>query len=333
MKIVCFHLNQVGDLVFSLPALKNLRDCFPQAAMTSVVRPGLVDLVRCSGLVDNVLVRPYGIGVHKLALARSLRASRFDLAVVFSQSAASVLLAYLSGAPRRTGFSGSSFGWMLTDRVAFQHPPSTVNNLRLVESLGCPMRTVSYEGLLRPSAEQAARADMLLSGFGIKPEDPVAALAPGASKRRDVKRWTDEGFLEVARRLAGLGIKVVLLGSDITPRACDDSGCMVNLSGATSLAEALAVLARCRVVVGVDSGLLHLAAAAGTRTVGLYGPSDPAVTGPPGDGHAVVRAGISCSPCHKTRCPIGRVCMTQLSPQDVISAVNTVLGLTERIPH
>lgn len=332
MRIVCFHLNQVGDLVFSLPALKNLRFGLSEAHITSVVRPGLAELIKCSGLADNVLVRHRGAGAHKLELIRSLRRSRFDLAVVFSQSLVSVLLAYLSGAPRRVGFCGSSLAGLLTQQVPFQHPPSGRNNLRLVEAVGCAPKTVSYAGLLRPSAEQIAESLSLLSRYGVGSGDPIAGLAPGTSSRRDIKRWTDEGFAAVGRYLAGRGIKVVLLGSDTRSGVsiCSD---FVNLSGATDLVQALAVVARCKVVVGVDSGLLHLAAAAGTRVIGLYGPSDPEVTGPQGDGHLFVTAGSPCSPCRKTRCSMDRICMTQLTPDRVIAAVDKVLGASEPSPR
>ncbi len=326
MKIVCLHLNQVGDLVFSLPAIKNLRDGFPQAQITSVVRPGLDQLLNCSGLVDDVVVRRRGLGTHKLALIRLLRSRGFDLAVVFSQSAGSVLLAYLSGAGDRVGFCGSSLPWLLTKRVAFQHPPSTSNNLRLVESIGCRATAVSYAGLLRPTAEADERAAQLLERCGIKAEDGIAGLVSGTSQRREIKKWTDAGFEAVGNHLASLGMRVVILGAKRGTSALEDNPGFENLCGLTDLAQALAIVARCRVVVGVDSGLLHLAAAAGTRVVGIYGPTDPRISGPQGGGHLVVQSRAACSPCKKVRCSLNGMCMAGVDAGEVIEAVDKVLA-------
>jgi heptosyltransferase-2 len=326
MKIVCFHLNQVGDLVFSLPALKCIRDTFPESSITSVVRPGAVEIMRCAGFVDEVLPRVGGLNRNKWNLARGLASRGCDLAVVFSQSAECAVLAYLSRAPKRHGFVNTSLGKLLTHRVDFNHPPSVENNLRLVESMGCRITQRDYAGLMKPSTEQVERADRLLSGYGIAPEDELVALAPGTSGRRSVKEWTDAGFAAVGRHLTERGFRVVVLGTEPAYNIVKDCGQIIDLSGKTNLGEALAILYRSKALVSVDSGILHLAAAAGTGVVGLYGPSNPDITGPQGEGHVVVRSNEDCSPCIRTECKYNRKCMTNIDAGRVIDAVEVVLS-------
>lgn len=326
MKIVCFHLNQVGDLAFSLPALKCLRDSFPDARITSVVRPSQKEVLESTGLAHSVLPRTSGINSQKRALAKSLAAARFDLAIVFSQSAECALLAYLSRAPKRVGFINTSLGMLLTHRVDFKHPPSTENNFRLIESIGCSITQRNYANLLTPTPEQAERAEKLLNDSGIAPDEPIAALASGTSGRRSVKEWTDQGFAAVGRHLADRGVRVVVLGTEPAYNIVQECGSIIDLSGKTNLGDAVAILHRSRVLVAVDSGILHLCAATGTPVVGLYGPSNPAITGPQGEGHIVLTSGAECSPCVRTDCDYARKCMVDLTPADVIDAVDAVLG-------
>lgn len=325
MRILCFHLNQVGDLAFSLPALKSLRDSFPDAHVTSVVRPGMKEILESTGLPDEVLSRNGGLNLRKLALMRRLRAGGYDLALVFSQSAECALLAYLSRTPRRIGFINTSLGSLLTSRLDFHHPPSTVNNLRLIEAIGGKATCRDYSGLLKATPAQIERANRLLEAHGVGPDAPIAALAPGTSGRRSVKEWTDEGFAAVGRHLADCGIKPIILGTEPAYSIVNEYDGILDLSGKTNLGEVVAILARSRVLVAVDSGVLHLCAAVGTPVVGLYGSSNPAITGPQGDGHMVLTSGADCSPCVRTECSLGRKCMTDLRPESVISAIDTIL--------
>jgi heptosyltransferase-2 len=326
MRITCFHLNQIGDLTFSLPALKCLRDSFPDATITSVVRPGVSELVDGTGLVDKVLARGGGLDAAKIGLARELAADRPDLAVLFSQSAECSLLAYLSRAQRRVGFVGTTLGFLLTDRTPFQHPPSTANNLRLVQACGGRITRTDYVGLLRSAPRHIESVSAKLISSGVSADDRIVAFSPGTSGRRRIKEWTDEGFAEVARHLLKRGLRVVVVGLVPASRICGLCPGIVDLSGVTSLGEVVALLSRCEALVAVDSGILHLAAAAGTRVVGLYGPSNPKVTGPQGDNHIVLTSGAECSPCDLAGCKYERRCMTELSPEVVIAALDRMLA-------
>ncbi len=324
MRIACFHLNQIGDLLFSLPALKSLRDSFGVVHITSVVRPGLRHLLEWTGLADRVVVR--GSGLQVLNLVHDLRSANYDLAIVFSQSAECALLAYATRASRRLGFVNTSLGWLLTERVPFFHPPSTANNLRLVEAAGAICTKKDYSGLLSVPASIGELGRKLLVSRGIPESDCFAVIAPGTSKRRRLKEWTDEGFAEVAKFLDTQGIRVVAVGAIANEEIVQLCPSVIDLGGQTSIAEAASVLANCEFLVGVDSGILHLCAAMGKPVVGLYGPTNPAITGPQGEGHFVIYSAAECSPCRLDKCRFGKKCMTEIEPSSVIAAVRDLLA-------
>lgn len=325
MNIVCFHLNQVGDLVFSLPALKCLRDSFSDSIITSVVRPGQIEVLGSAGLVDHILPRGSRLNGDKLGLVNRLTSNKYDLAITFSQSAECAFLAFVSGAPKRVCFINTSLGMLLTHHIDFNHPPSTKNNLQLVTAIGAQTTKGDYSGMLKPTSNQMERADKILAEHGIGSDEPIVAFAPGTSGRRSIKEWTDEGYAALGHYLTDQGTRVVILGTLPSSNIIKECGQIVDLSGKTNLGEVVAILHKCKALVAVDSGVLHLGAATGTSVVGLYGPSNPNFTGPQGEGHIVLTSGAECSPCIKTECAHNRKCMTNLKIEDVITAVDKIL--------
>lgn len=319
-------MNQVGDLLFSLPALYNLRAAFPEAHIASVARPHCKELLLLSGLVNEVIERPRRPIGSGLRVAALLHRRRFDLALIFSTSLGTAILALLSRGRARVGFAHSPAAPFLTQRVPWTPPPSTQNNLRLLEAIGCPVAKRDYVGLIEPGRPERHEADEILRSTGIAPGEQFAILGPGTSGSREIKRWSDEGFAQVADRLADeLGMKSLVVGLSGGNRIRALSGNAIDLTGKTSLPALAAVLERARIFVGVDSGVMHLAAAVGTPVVALFGPSDPAVTGPQGDSQHVIRADVPCSPCLKNDCA-DPVCMRSIRPDQVIEAAADHLG-------
>ena len=176
-RILTLHLNNLGDLLFTLPALAALRAAFPHARVTSVVRPPLAPLLRDSGLADDILLRPrQGRGpLAHAALTRRVRNVHADLAVAFSQSLPITLLAGTSGAPIRAGFEAARLGrLLLTHRVARLPGPATIEaHLDLVRAVtgGLCAAPCDYRGLVRIAPDSARAADRLLDERGIRPGD------------------------------------------------------------------------------------------------------------------------------------------------------------------
>jgi lipopolysaccharide heptosyltransferase II len=335
-RIVVFHLNQIGDLVFALPALKALREAFPEAHITSVLRPYLAGLVEHSGFVDEIVHRPTGGPWRAAGLGLRLRGARPDVAVVFSQSATMALCARLSGARHRVGYVDSDLSRLLNHRIQVRGIPCPEKVMRLLAGLGLEAEKRDYVGLIRVSEGDEEAGERKLAECGMQGDGPVVALAPGEAGGRPYKSWSAEGLREVARRLAEEErARLVMVGSG-KDRALGDeimsqvaAGQQCNLAGRTTPAELAAVLARCDMLIGIDSGPMHVAAAMGRPVVGLFGPTDPYRTGPQGEGHEVIFHRQECwGPCVHPVTPkcVERRCMSAITVDEVLDAARRILA-------
>jgi lipopolysaccharide heptosyltransferase II len=235
------------------------------------------------------------------------------------------LLPWANRVRRRIGFAGAHFASLLTERVPLEGPPSLAGNLELVKRLGCDAAKKDYVGLLRVSETQRTAAQRWLREAGWDEAKPLAVIAAGASKRQAIKQWTEEGFAEVADRLSET-MQVALVGLEsvdgITQRLRRP---VLDLTMKTNLLQLAAALSRAALFVGVDSGVMHVAAALGVPVVALFGPTDPQATGPGGEGHQIVRNDWWCSPCHLKACPYKHECLENITPDHVWSAIEKIV--------
>jgi len=266
-----------------------------------------------------------------------LRQSKPDMAVGFSQSATMALAARLSGARHRVGYVDSELGQFLTHRIQVRGIPSPEKVMRLVRGLGLQPTKTDYVGLVRLSAEDEATGAKLAAeceGSG-----PLIALAPGESAARPYKCWSTEGFQRVAAALLQDGARVVVvggpadasLGEEIVADLADRGH---NLAGRTTPSELAALLERCDLLIGIDSGPMHVAAAMGRPVVGLFGPTDPRRTGPLGEGHEVIFHEQPCwGPCVHPVTPkcSDRACMSAITVAEVLAAARRILARTPAV--
>ena len=307
MNIALVKLSSIGDVVHALPVAAALRNALPQARLTWIVErreaavlrghPALTEIVP----VDTRLWRrargPLALAETTgavAALARHLLAARFDVAIDLQGLIKSGVITAATRAPLRIGFAAGHCRERLNTLCTNQRvtPPPSARHivdryLALLEPLGARPRSVEFA--LPTDGPAEAYVDEFLMGAGLKARDRLVVLNPGAG--RADKRWPIECFRVLARRLAaeaGAAVLVIwgpneladaraIVGQDTPGRAI--------LAPPTNLDELLAVLRRASVVVAADTGPLHLAAALGTRCVGLYGPTSAERNGPYGRGH------------------------------------------------
>jgi heptosyltransferase-2 len=194
--------------------------------------------------------------------------------------------------------------------------------LRLAAHLGASDQPVPPRIILTNQELQSADsllADALKAG-------PLCALAPGA-EYGPAKRWLPERFVEVAKQtncrwLIVGGPSDAAVGNPIADQLGANA---INLVGRTTLRQLCAVLARCRVLLTNDSGAMHVGYAVGTRVVAIFGSTEPAATGPLGQGHVVIRHKVDCSPCFLRECPIDFPCMKGIESRQVTQAISECL--------
>lgn len=331
----------IGDCVNALPAVRALRWALPGTRLSWLVGRAAADAVVGQVDVDEWIVvddaplvraRPHRL----LALALRLHRRRFDTALVLHRARAVRLLAAAAGARRRVGLVRTASDRALLSDAVVDAPATheAERYWRAAERLA-GRRLPRDGGRWTAPAEAAVRAGALWLSWGFGTDDRVVALAPGGGvnprTRFDLKRWPLERFVALAGRIPSeLDARVLVLGlpDEVEPFRSLALPGVVASAGDLRLTGAL--LARAAVCVANDSGLLHLAAAAGTPTVGIFGPTDPDVWGVAEPGHLVVRHVVECQPCYKDDgvlpvCRWEHRCLRQLEVDDVLSAVTRQL--------
>ncbi|MGA8893532.1 MAG: lipopolysaccharide heptosyltransferase II [Anaeromyxobacteraceae bacterium] len=325
MRFLLVHPAFLGDTVFLGPAVRALKARWPGCEVGLVVSPRGEAVARRMPGVDEVFVfdkRKSDAGLRGiLRLGGKLRAFAPDVALVSHPSARSGSVAWLSRAPRRIGYAP-----LCNERVTLDRGrPFVERSLALAARAGAPVddRRLALE----PPSELAGYASEVLR----RARRPVVGLVPGAEW--GTKRWGGERYAALAARLAAQGASIVVLGGpadrELARLIAEGSAVPVIDTTGNSIAEALAILGRCDLVVGGDTGLVHCARALGRPTLLLFGPTDPA-RHVLGDRERVVRVELECSPCHDhgpETCPLGHHrCMTDLREAEVERQARALLA-------
>jgi heptosyltransferase-2 len=283
--------------------------------------------------VASGIEMPLGHGALKLGVRRSLgvalRPERYAQAIVLPRSLKAALVPWFANVPRRTGFRGEWRYGLLNDvRPLEGRLDQTVTKF---VALGVE-RPDDAPSSLPPELRPRLRIDpanlaRLRREHALAAGERIVALMPGA-EYGPAKRWPAPSYGALAAALAAAGANVVVLGSakeralgeEIVAAAA--SARVRNLCGATTLADAVDLLGAASVAVTNDSGLMHVAAAAGTHVVGIYGSSSPSYTPPLTRDATIVYRAIECSPCFARECPLGHLrCLREIAPADVLAAV------------
>jgi ADP-heptose:LPS heptosyltransferase len=334
-KICVIHLNQIGDLLFSLPFLKALKESTPSAIVHSVIRPHLKDLLVHSPFVDQLLIREKGVKKNCILLGQ-LRKNRYDLLITLSRSEECFFLTTLSRARRKAGFAYFPWDFGLDVKEKMEGPPSTCNNFRLLKRLNIEAEKNDYVGLIHIPFDKNSRG----SGGDNFSKIPgkYVVISPGTSARRRIKTWEEEKFGELILQLKGKHrLSPVLIGGEDSQEVSEKiieivtengkegkDNHIQNLVGKTSLKELCYLLKEASLFVGVDSGVMHLASSFNIPVVGIFGPTDPFYVGPQNRRSRVVREKMECSPCHLKGCE-ERLCMKNLDVQRVLEACEELL--------
>ena len=340
-KVLVVGPSWVGDMVMAQALYKQLRLADPGVEIHVVAPPWSLPVLERMPEVARGIELAVGHGEvglrRRFRLAKQLRGERYTRAIVLPRSAKAALVPWLARIPLRTGFRGEWRYGLLNDvRALHAGLDQTVKRFL---ALGLPRGAAVPDSLpkgLQPRLRSDAKnLERLRAAHGLAPGARLAALMPGA-EYGPAKRWPAAHYGALASALAGADADVVVLGSAKERPIGDEvaasagSARVRNLCGATSLADVVDLLAGADVAISNDSGLLHVAAAAGVPVVAIYGSSSPKFTPPLTDAAAIVWLAIECSPCFARECPLGHLrCLVDLTPVTVLRAVET-LGAARR---
>ena len=333
-KILIFELNWLGDILFSIPFLRTIRQTYPDAQISCAVVPRYKALLENSRYVDNVYTlsdRNTFVSVwEKCVFACKIAKEKYDLCFLIKPSRTKSFIAKMAGIPERIGFEGKKD--FLTKSVCLSededHRAQTILNLaKSVTEVGSDIwydfpvldqDKVRIKHLLEKTYEEKRRIVVLNAGGNW-----------------DAKRWAADNFVTLAKCILSYGedIEIVMTGAEKDADYVDDIVTRIadqrchSVAGKTALGVLAALFASAELVVSADSGPIHLASAVGTPTVSLFGPTSPDVTGPLGKGRNIVlHHEIECAvPCYVDECDKSYKCMAKITPEEVFKAVKEEL--------
>jgi lipopolysaccharide heptosyltransferase II len=315
--------NWVGDVVLSLPAVRDLRRNFARARLEVLARPSVAGIYRAVPEVDDVR-ESQGTRADAVAVR-----GRFDAAVLLPNSIASALAVFWAGIPERWGYATDGRGPLLTRRAripaAIRGRSEVYYYRAMLAGIGLEVSAAPDASLACPEA-WAARGRALLGADG-----PWLGLNPGAFYGT-AKRWMPERYAAAADLVSRrAGLKVAILGGPAERPLGEGIAAGMRapvrvLSGETSLTDLVGVVSRLRLLMTNDSGPMHLAAALGIPVVAVFGSTDWRETAPFGSGHGLVREDVYCAPCKLRDCPIDHRCMQRVTVDRVVAEAEARLA-------
>ena len=321
-RILVIKLSSLGDLFHALPTVRQLKQGL-NATVDWVTQTAYVDLVRCFPDVDRVIAFPRrDVLRQSAAFFRELRQQEYDGIFDLQGLLKSGIVARLARGGKRIGPSFAREG----SRLLYSAVAGPTNKDR--HAVDEALDVIRYLGIeVRPPEFPVAFPKMP------RPEpSPRIAFVP--CSRWSTKNWPLERFVDVGRALQErVGATIFLVGSPEDRPVCRTieaklAGRVVNVCGKTSLVELGSLLQEMDLVITVDSGPMHMAAAAGRPVLAVFGATDPKRTGPYGKNHRViVREELDCRPCFSDRCARHDLaCLRDLSAEQVIMPAMEMLA-------
>jgi heptosyltransferase-2 len=329
-RILIVNVNWRGDVLFSTPFIRAVREKYPHSFVASLVVPRCAPILANNPHLNELIIFDEK-GKHrglwgKLRLIGLLRSRHFDTVFLLHRSFTRTLICYLAGIPERVGYYTKKRKFLLTKIIP---PPERQLHrieyfLNIARACGIETENRDYEFFI--SSEDKDYARSLLRDKGLKESDFLAIINPGANW--PLKRWPKENFARLADGLIKrYQAKVIITGAKSDLRLARNIASLMKnqpliLCGQTSLGELAALMGKATVVISNDSGPLHIAVSQKAKVICLFGPTSPEVTGPSGSGdYTVIQKDVGCpTPCYQLGCKDNR-CMKAITVDDVLEAV------------
>lgn len=331
-KILIIKPSSLGDIVHALPVLVNLRKNFPSVKIDWLVFDQFKDILTDNELLNDIILwrrkkNNILLGIIEfIKVVKKIREKKYSIVIDLQGLFRSGLISFLSEAKYKIGVPGlKEFSHLFETEVS--KPKVTehaVNrNLRVLNFFNIRDYEISFP--ININNESYKISDKMFND-----EKAIITICPFS--RIPQKEWPIERFLELALMLVNNhDVKIIWLGSwsskiSMVVKMTDNNPNIINLIGKTSLKDAITILNKSHVIVSNDTGLAHIASALNRPTIGLYGPSDPKLTGLYGENSIMIYKKLPCSPCRKTRPRCKRnYCMEAIKIEEVYNAVVNIL--------
>jgi len=300
-RILLIRTDRIGELLLTTPAVRAMRQTFPQARISIVVNPSSTDVVEGSPYVDSVIrfdVKDKNINfIDKLRFFMMIKKSDFDSVVIFNPSKLFNVLTFLAGIPIRVGYD-RKLGFLLSHKIEDKkylcEKHEVEYNLDLVELIGA--RTDNKTPYLPLDNTAEEKIEDIVKVNAIKADDLLVAVHPATSNPD--KMWPLDRYAQISDGLINeFDVKIVLIGGKEEAKITNEvkakmKNSVLDLTGTLSIKELGLILRRCLFLISNDTGPVHISAAVGTPTIVLFGEERPGGSskrwGPYGEGHCVI---------------------------------------------
>ncbi|BEU88353.1 lipopolysaccharide heptosyltransferase I [Selenomonas sp. TAMA-11512] len=335
---IVVKLSAIGDVIHALPVSYAIKETFPTSHLTWVVEPPAYPLLEENPYIDDLIVFPkkdfksfQGFMTNYLPFRRRIRQRRYDASLDLQGLFKSASIIAQAGAREKYGTSNMREGSNLLSRpVRGAHAGGHIveRYLDVARAIGCQVEEVSFPITIPDEAR--ARVETLLRAQAVPESRPYAVLAIGANWPN--KRWPTNYYSALSDWLFGEGIIPILAGGG----ALDDNLAAsiaataqippVSLVGRTSLIELAALIDRAALVIGGDTGPVHMAAGLRRKTIMLLGPTDANRNGPYGQLENAIEIDRDCRYCWKRSCARGMDCLAKITVAEVQAKIRRVLN-------
>ena len=355
-KILIINIFGIGDVLFTMPLVHNVKANFPQVQIDYVANQRAAPMLEEQTIINNVYVyerdefkKLYDrskISFYKeiRAFLKKLKKVQYDMVFDFSLNPTINFFTWLIGIKKRIGFNFRNRSPLLTTKVPFQgfEDRHVVEHyLDILKILG--WNTKTHQMTLEVSERDRQWAKEFLQNHEINKDTKLVGIMPGAGsswgENAVFRRWSAEKYAKLADKIVEkFSAKIILMGDKKEQELCFKleravGKAVIPAHGQTTLGQLAALLECCRVVVLNDGGPLHMAVAVGTNTVSIFGPVDEHVYGPyiceqTKGRHVVVARQLPCRPCYRkfkmTRCE-HIACLEQMGVEDVLQRMEEFL--------
>ncbi len=333
-KIILLKIWAIGDSVQTLPMLRALRQKFPVARIDVLARNRTKDIFLGNKDINNIYLYEMG-DISFLKLFR-----KYDLAIDCDlYLRVSALLSWFL-APERIGFSNQARSTLYTKKVQFKKNQHVVQSyLDLVRILGCEYDEDKLVPIFVGEKEKS-KAEKFFTLNLLSAEDFVVGICPGSGESAKTRIWPKENYAQLINELTNrFNAKVILVGGKDEVEVGEEleeltNQRVINAINKYSLKESVAIIEKCKLFISNDTGPMHIAAAQGVTTIGLFGPNTPVLWKPYGSKNFAIYKNVPCSPCINNtkgympdclRTDDKYLCMRLITVDDVVRITERVL--------
>ncbi|MCL4428516.1 MAG: lipopolysaccharide heptosyltransferase II [Deltaproteobacteria bacterium] len=347
MNILIIKLSSIGDCLLATPAVESIRKGYPDSFITWLIEDKAKDIALLNPHVDEVVIIDKKNFKFKnyLSLIKKLRSRRYDLSIDLQGVDRTSIFSFLSGAPARYVEEYAKLGFLSNKRIARKGRPlehAVKFYLFLAEKCGGKKNESAQLTLITSEEDKKFASDFLETNF-VKSEKKEIFIGINPTGTWKTKRWPVKYFIELSKKLINsFNANIVIFGGKGEKYLADEilnalSGNVskvnvVSAVGKTTLKQAKELLAKMDYFITPDSGLMHIASAVETlKTIALFGPTDPELTGPVGKNFTVLKDNILCIPCFQKECPLNKIennnltecvlCMKRITPDIVFRII------------